>query len=316
MDRDILEGNNPLDSIFSKKTLLIAGSFLCIYLLWLNIFIGFRTDHFFFILSLCVAYFITPTTRKLVLSFVFFWIFWFIYDAMRLYPNYNFNPIHIIEPYTLEKSLFGISTVNGLLTPNEYLIQSPNKISDLLSGIFYLTWVPLPMMYCIYLFFTDKTMLLKFSATFLFANIVGFIIYYLYPAAPPWYYSEYGNIIDFDIPGDAAQLIRFDQIFGYPLFENMYNKNANVFAAIPSLHSAYPVILTYFAFQKKSNWFKTLCIIDVLGIWYAAVYSNHHYIIDVILGAFCAIFAIFVFNLILKKSYMRSLIDKYAKFIA
>ena len=96
----------------------------------------------------------------------------------------------------------------------------------------------------------------------------------------------------------------------------MYNKNANVFAAIPSLHSAYPVVLTYFAFKKRSQWFKLLCVLDVIGIWYAAVYSMHHYIIDVFLGAFCAIFAIFTFNLILKNSYIRSLIDKYATFIA
>lgn len=309
-------GNNPIDNVFSKTTLLIAGGFLIIYLIWLNLVIGFRTDHFNFILVLSILYFATSTTRKMVLGFVFFWIFWFIYDAMRIYPNFNFNDIHILEIYELEKSLFGIKSGGQILTPNEYLVNNTEVVSDFLSGIFYLTWVPLPMMYCIYLFFTDKRMLLIFSATFLLANIIGFTIYYLYPAAPPWYIANFGTEVDFSIPGNAAQLLRFDDIIGYPLFEKMYNKNANVFAAIPSLHSAYPVVLLYFASKKKKWWLTALCIIEVIGIWYAAVYSMHHYIIDVILGAFCAIIAIFAFSLILKKSRFSDLIDKYVTFIA
>jgi membrane-associated phospholipid phosphatase len=235
---------------------------------------------------------------------------------MRIYPNFNFNDIHILEPYTLEKILFGIQSANGELTPNEYLALNTGSFSDIASGIFYLTWVPLPMMYCIYLFFSDKRMLLIFSGTFLLANFIGFIIYYIYPAAPPWYVANFGFDIDFSIPGNAAQLLRFDSIIGYPLFENMYNKNANVFAAIPSLHSAYPVILLYFASKKRKWWLTTICIIDVIGIWYAAVYSMHHYIIDVILGAFCAIIAIFAFDLLLKNNRISNFIDKYVTLIS
>ena len=96
----------------------------------------------------------------------------------------------------------------------------------------------------------------------------------------------------------------------------MYNKNANVFAAIPSLHAAYPIVLFYFGLKKRKKWLTALFAIDILGIWFAAVYSMHHYIIDVILGAFCAIIAIFVFDYVLMKTKMRSFIDKYASFIA
>jgi len=316
MKNNIRMGENPIDNVFSKLSLSIAGWFLAIYLLWLNLFIGFRLDHLNFILVLVVLYFASATSRKMVISFLFFWIFWFLYDAMRIYPNFNFNDINILEPYYIEKSLFGIQSAEGIITPNEYLAQNANTISDFLSGIFYLTWVPLPMMYCIYLFFSDKRMLLMFSGTFLLANIIGFSIYYLYPAAPPWYVAYYGFKVDFTIPGHAAQFLRFDEIFGYPLFEKMYNKNANVFAALPSLHSAYPVVLLYYASKKKKWWLTLLCVVDVMGIWYAAVYSMHHYIIDVILGAFCAIIAIFAFGLLAKNNRFRNFIDKYVTFIS
>ena len=308
---------NPLDYAFSKMTLTIAGVFLFIYLLWLNLFVGFRTDHLYFIIFLGISYFATPTTRRFTLGFIFFWLFWIIYDAMRVYPNYMVNPIHIAEPYDFEKWLFPISDGGKIVTPNEYFYAHSNFTSDLLSGIFYLTWVPLPMAYCIYLFFSgQKKMLLRFSATFLFTNLVGFTIYYLYPAAPPWYVFYHGMATNFDIPGNAAQLLRFDEIINYPLFANMYNKNANVFAAIPSLHAAYPVVLFYFGLKNRRKWLSILFAIDVIGIWFAAVYSMHHYIIDVILGAFCAIIAIFVFENILMRTKLRTFIDKFASFIA
>ncbi len=125
----------------------------------------------------------------------------------------------------------------------------------------------------------------------------------------------YGADINLSIPGNAAQLVRFDHIIGFPIFENMYNKNSNVFAAIPSLHSAYPVILLYYGIKKKYKWLSIIFFIDVLGIWFAAVYSMHHYIIDVLLGGFCAIFAIFAFELVLMKTRFSSFVDKFVNFI-
>ena len=316
MDQKLGPGDNPINHIFSKTTLSIAGLFLVIYLLWINIAVGFRSDHFYFIIFLIITYFASAHSRKFILGFVFFLLFWIIYDAMRVYPNYMVNPIHIIEPYNLEKMLFPIKDGNNILTPNEYFYANPDKISDILSGIFYLTWVPLPLAYCVYLFYRDKQMLIRFSGTFLLANLIGFSIYYLYPAAPPWYLHFHGTASNFDIPGNAAQLLRFDKIINYPIFENMYNKNANVFAAIPSLHAAYPVVLLYFGLKKKHKWLAILFAIDMIGIWYAAVYSMHHYIIDVILGSFCAIIAIFVFEYVLMRTKISTLIEKYASFIA
>ena len=172
------------------------------------------------------------------------------------------------------------------------------------------------MIYAAYLFFKDKEMMLRFSACFLFANLFGFVIYYLFPAAPPWYVYEHGFVQNFDIPGSEAQLANFDSFVGSPIFANMYTKNANVFAAIPSLHSAYPVVLFYFGIKKKYKIASIVFLIDIIGIWFAAVYSMHHYIIDVILGAFSAIIAIFVFEKVLMRTSLRNYLNRYVNFIS
>lgn len=297
---------------FSPRHLKIAAVASAVYLTWVVGFVGFRPDHLYFLGFLLLCYFATSSTRLLMGGFIFYIIYWVIYDGMRVIPNFEVNPVHIAQPYDLEKMLFGIQVDGARLTPNEYWAQNLHPALDFIAGISYLSWVPLPMLFSLYLLKTDREMLIRFSASFLFANLVGFVIYYLYPAAPPWYYAAYGNVESFDIPGSAAYLVRFDELVGLPIFTNMYTKNANVFAAIPSLHAAYPLILTYYGFKARLKWMHWLFALTIIGIWFGALYSSHHYLIDLLLGAFCAFFAIFVFEKFLMKGRVGNFLKDYA----
>ena len=94
-----------------------------------------------------------------------------------------------------------------------------------------------------------------------------------------------------------AGLARFDELLGLPIFNSIYGRNANVFAAVPSLHSAYLVVVLFYAFRDKVNWaIKSVVILFMLGIWFTAVYTGHHYLVDVILGISCAVVGIFLFE--------------------
>jgi membrane-associated phospholipid phosphatase len=55
----------------------------------------------------------------------------------------------------------------------------------------------------------------------------------------------------------------------------------------------------------------------MLGIWFTAVYSAHHYIIDAILGAGCALLGIFLFEKVLLrwKPFSR-FIDRYTAYVS
>lgn len=298
-----------------KNHFFVIGIFAICYITWTNLVVGFRSDHLSFILFLLIMLLAHRWTRTFTYTFIFFIIFWILYDSMRVYPNYLVNDVNILEPYNIEKQFFGIQEGNMVLTPNEYLMNHASSFYDAISGFFYLSWVPVPIGLGIYLFYKDKRMLMHFSATYLFTNLIGFCIYYIYPAAPPWYFAKYGDIEMFNIPGNAAQLIRFDQLIGYPFFSEMYTKNSNVFAAIPSLHAAYPVVTWYFALKKKLTWISILIFIDILGIWFAAVYSFHHYVIDVFLGLGCACAAIFIFEKWIVDTRFSLWLDRYLIFV-
>ena len=106
-------------------------------------------------------------------------------------------------------------------------------------------------------------------------------------------------------PGNVAGLARFDELVGYPVFHSIYCHNANVFAAVPSLHAAYMLITTFYAAKNHQHWFTTAAFaILCMGIWWTAVYSGHHYIIDVLLGIMTAIIGILLMEKVVFKRFL------------
>ena len=226
-------------------------------------------------------------TRRLALAFTPWVIFACCYDWMRFFPNYEFNTIDVKGLYDTEKNLFGITAAGGQkLILGEYFAIHHCLPADLLAGFFYLCWVPVPLGFSLWLYYKRQyKWFLRFSIAFLFVNLVGFCGYYIHPAAPPWYVIIYGFKPILHTPGNVAGLIRFDQFAGFPVFQSIYGKNANVFAALPSLHAAYMLVTTCYARTSKQPKalvavFAVICV----GIWCTAVYTGHHYVIDVLLG--------------------------------
>lgn len=239
-----------------------------------------------YIVILYLVLFAYKPTRKIALVLTPWAIFGCSYDCMRLLPNYEVNPIDIRGLYETEKQWFGIVIAAGTVTPNEFFSLHHHAVADLLAGFFYLCWVPVPIGFSIYLYIRgDYKNYLRFSTAFLLINFVGFAGYYIHPAAPPWYVMQYGFEPILHTPGNVAGLGRFDQLTGIPVFQALYGKNSNVFAAVPSLHAAYMLVTTIYAIiskQRKTTIgvFAIICV----GIWFTAIYSGHHYVIDVLLG--------------------------------
>ncbi len=274
--------------------------------------IGLRPEHFFLTGLFCVLFFLSSPTRKLAVALLPFVAFGISYDWMRVYPNYEVNTVDVEGLYQAERQLFGILSSEGsVLIPGEWFSQHTNRWADFFAGIFYLCWVPVPIAFGLYLYFKgDKKYALHFSLSFLLVNLIGFCIYYIHPAAPPWYAINYGMDVIKDTPGNTAGLGKFDEMVGLPIFGSIYGRNANIFAAVPSLHAAYMLIATVYAIlSKQSKILIILFAIITAGIWWTAVYSTHHYIIDVVLGIAVALFGILLFEQVLMR------IPAFARFI-
>jgi hypothetical protein len=306
------------------KTFLIVIMISAAYLLLSAWLIGYKTDQLFLVLLFNSLFYLSGPTRRFILGFSVFIVFWILFDSMKAFPNYHFNTVHIESIYRAERSLFGRALVFGdnivpgiRVTPNEYWLSHTSALLDILAGLFYLCWIPLPLAFAGYLFYRDKETFLRFSLTFLLVNLLGFVIYYAYPAAPPWYVQLYGFEFHAHTPGNTAGLARFDRLVNAPVFASLYAKSSNVFAAMPSLHASYPLIVLYYGIRRRMGGINILFGTIMFGIWFAAVYSSHHYVLDVLAGITCGLTGIGLFNVLYNRvAAFRGFVSAYARLIS
>ena len=293
----------PTGTPLNGRTALTATAFSAGYMLLSALLIGYKTDQLFLVLLFNTLFYLSGPTRRFILGFSVFIVFWIIFDFMKAFPNYHYNTVHIASIYNAEKNLFGVQPVldgnvvpGGRLTPNEYWRIHSTTPLDIAAGLFYLCWMPLPLTFAGYLFFKNKEAFFRFALTFLIVNLLGFIVYYAYPAAPPWYVQQYGFGFNPHTPGNTAGLGRFDHYFHVSIFSSLYAKSSNVFAAMPSLHASYPLTVLYYGIKTRARWGNALFALIMVGIWFAAVYSSHHYVLDVLAGITCGLAGIALFN--------------------
>lgn len=298
---DVADKEQPA-SFYTTRQFVAVAAISLLYLLLSYFLIGFKTDQVYLMLLFNAMYFGTRLTRKFITGFSIFIIFWIIFDFMKAFPNYLFQEVHIESLYNTEKTLFGITHDGRTVTPNEFWITHQHPLLDVLTGFFYLCWVPVPLAFAAYLFFKNREAFLHFSLTFLLVNLLGFVIYYVYPAAPPWYVQLHGFDFVAATPGNTGGLERFDAFFGVDIFHSLYSKSSNVFAAMPSLHSSYPLIVLYYATRYQLGWIRLFFGVVMAGIWFAAVYNSHHYVLDVLAGILCALAGIYLFQWTLQRS--------------
>ena len=304
----------------TRRELLISLAILALWLFVTVAFVGFRSEHILLCATFLLLFIPCQGSRKLVVALLPFFIFGISYDWMNLLPNYEVNPVDVEGLYTTEKRLFGITVAEGtVLTPNEYFALHHCSAMDFMSGIFYLCWVPLPIIFGIWLYFKgERRAYLHFAIVFLLVNLIGFAFYYIHPAAPPWYVAMHGMEAIPGTPGEVAGLGRFDEMTGLNIFHLLYSRNANVFAALPSLHSAYTLVALIYAIRFKAPrlWIILLAVVT-LGIWLTAVYSSHHYIIDVMCGIICALVGSLLFETAVARiAPLRRALDRYISYIS
>lgn len=281
--------------------------------------IGFRPDHAF--LSLLIFVFIVfgrAWGRLFLIDWSPFIIFWVCYDMMRGIADNIRGEINIEGPYELEKFLFDWMTGGDI--PAFYLQHFQTLydgtfikyVLDFMSGLVYgmhfispllvgwLFWHTLNERRSFYLFVTSLTLM----------NAAALATFMLYPAAPPWYVEKYGfaqpsaGLLD-----SAGGLVNFDRLIGEDFFLRLYGTfNANRFAAIPSLHGGYPILIALCLGLRFGGW-TWLIVIYPVCTWFAAVYLNHHYIIDLIFGALYAVGALILARTLVLPQVLDRLID-------
>lgn len=273
---------------------MAVGFGLILYLILIARLIKTRPDHIFFALLIFSFAILGKRWGKLFLTDWAPWIFfWMAYDMMRGVADSFFGRINIVQPYEIENVLFGWLTSAEIpafyfqtwqtLHEGEFI----RTFLDVLCSNVYAVHFPAPLIvgWIVWQTLGERRNYYLFVYTLMTLNFMALATFMLYPAAPPWYVMNHG----FEQPtgeflDSAGALVNFDALIGQNWLRSLWNTfNSNKFAAIPSLHAAYPSVIAFFLWYRfrGRNW---LWIIYPMIAWFSAVYLNHHYIIDLILG--------------------------------
>jgi membrane-associated phospholipid phosphatase len=237
---------------------------LAIFCIWYNVMPGPE----FLVLCFFIYAAYNKWSRKFVKDWIPFLILFMSYQAMYGLVGTVAGIVHVSEPINAELQLFGsIPTVTL-----QQFYRSP--ILDYMGAVFYSIHFFAPTIFAFYIWRIKPNDYWKYTGALAILTYSALITFLVYPVAPPWY----------GVNGVTKVLFDVDTSIGAPIYHTIYDFiEPNKFAAFPSLHSAFPMLITLFAFKIEK--LKALPIlIFPFGVWFSAVYLGEHYIVDILGG--------------------------------
>lgn len=183
----------------------------------------------------------------------------------------------------------------------------PSQVSlmDFFSSVVYFLHFVLPAVVGVYLWFDDRHSFQLFAASLLAVSFLAFLTYVALPTLPPWlgHPQDVHKVID--------ETIHKLRIPGW-LVSVYSDRDYNVEAAFPSLHSAFPLIAAVHVWAR--NWrLGVVLALWTLIVWVSVVYLGEHYVVDVMGGVAYAVVAMLLAVLWHRVSQTRTAALKHAR---
>jgi membrane-associated phospholipid phosphatase len=212
--------------------------------------------------------------------------------------------VEVWRPYWFDLMVFGVGAGPDRITLNELFARHHWPVVDLVAGAAYLSYIYAVLGFAVYVAVIDRSpagarRTRALGWTFLGVNLAGSLTYLLCPVAPPWYAATHGfGPVDPATPASPAALIRWDALVGVPYFQHFYAHASDIFGSMPSMHCAYPMILFLFALERRRLPAIVALALFQLLMCFSAIYLQHHYVSDVLVGMVYAVLGYFAERLI------------------
>jgi hypothetical protein len=123
-----------------------------------------------------------------------------------------------------------------------------------------------------------------FARSVLVLSAAGLVTYVLYPAAPPWLAARDGVIEPVHRLSGAGW-----EVLGLPRAGALLADSqgqVNQVAAVPSLHTAFAVLVCLTLFSLVTRWWVRAALVTYAGLMpLVLVWAGEHYVVDTLLGA-------------------------------
>lgn len=275
-----------LDAFNRNRSLFVIRGFIIVTALFL--LVTQRTfwtpDTLFVVLLIIFASF--GQARSFIVRFFPLVSLLLLYELFRGIADDLSGAVHVTEMIEFDRWLFMGSLPTVVL--QEWWWHGEVRWYDFYYYALYMAHFLMPILLAVIIWKRAKQYYWQFMWALVALSFAAFVTYILYPAAPPWMAFRDGYI-----PED---LVRVSSdvwwAMGVDNFSEVYAQlPANEVAAVPSLHSAYPLLFSMFVagiFGVKKYWW---VYVYPVSMWVGVVYLGEHYVVDVILGALYAALA-------------------------
>lgn len=247
-------------------------------------------------LALLVVFVALGQARVFIVRFAPFIILLLAYDSFRgiaddLNTYVNFWPM-----ISFDMNVFGGYLPTDVL--QDWWWHGTLDWFDFYFYFLYAIHFVMPVALAVLIWKLQPKMYWEFVAALVGLSFMAFITYIVFPAAPPWMASDLGYI-------EPIHRISSDiwAAMGFSDFSRIYSElSPNPVAAVPSLHSAYPLLFVlYFwrLFGVRKTWW---LLVYPVSMWIGVVYLGEHYVIDFILGAMYAVAAYYLAKYVARRA--------------
>jgi membrane-associated phospholipid phosphatase len=273
--------------IVSRRRSWLLPSLVGVYLVVVTLFMVFvlhlSVSPERLLLLMLIAALILGRARLFLADWIPFLVLVLSYEYLRGLGGRLGMPIHDVT--SLER-LISFGQVPTLVLQHAFYHQGHVNWYDVAGTMFYFLHFAFPLGLGYLFWIIDRHTFLRFSRALIAMSFAAFVFYLFLPVAPPWKaVPGVFKIIDHTLPS-------FTDIPGLPVPATIYHwLTPNQYAAMPSLHAAYPFLGSLFALRLWGSraW---LTLVYTACVWLSIVYLGEHYVVDIIGGV---VFALAVF---------------------
>lgn len=202
-----------------------------------------------------------------------------IFSVARSFADETGIPIHVDDLIVAEKTLtFG--TVPTVWLQDQMF--DPARIGWVDRATTYIHWsyFVLPHIFAAHLFLGQRQLFERYVLLFVGVLSVGLLIYFIFPAAPPWVASLTGSL---DPTHKVVTEVGSEfNVNLYARFESSI-RSSNPVAAMPSIHMAISVLVMLMAFHLNRV-LGGIASLYAGAMGFSLVYLGEHYVLDIVAG--------------------------------